>query len=154
MRQAPALLPLLCVALGFWAGTAGAYLFAYRLVESELLICMLASLLPLAAAALAGRKAKKPLFQHLSLLVLGVALGLVCGFLGGAAAKARIGALQDEAYRDHCFEVTEDLREGSLGKVCTAQTTLADGQAIQVRLVFKDGTPDVGFGDLIDARCA
>ncbi|MCL2826333.1 MAG: DNA internalization-related competence protein ComEC/Rec2, partial [Eggerthellaceae bacterium] len=54
----------------------------------------------------------------------------------------------------HCFEVTEDLREGSLGKACTAKTTLADGQAIQVRLVFKDGAPDVGFGDIIDARCA
>ena len=151
-RTRPTLLPLLTVALAMWAGTALSYLFSFGLAPEEIGLALLLGLVPLIGGAAVCFKAKAALAQQASLCILGIGLGLACGFSAGMGAKARTETTVQGRAGDYRFEVVEEARTSGFSTTCVARTALPDGQAIRVRLVFKDSDPDVGFGDIIEAR--
>jgi len=144
-------LPLLNVALGFWTGTAAAYLSAFDIAVTYLRLLALLGIVVSVVGLFLSWKSKHVLMQHAALLLVGLALGISCGMFTALSEKEKIEALSPAQWAQYRFEIVEDMRDGAFGKSCLAQTLDADGRRVQVKLTFSKDYPEVTFGDIIEA---
>ncbi|MEG1830254.1 MAG: DNA internalization-related competence protein ComEC/Rec2 [Raoultibacter sp.] len=144
------------VAAGLWAGIGAAYLFLEAAQPPTMLACLLACLVGALGAGIALWRTR---YTAIACVLVGLCLGGVCGCVAALDyARDCAAALQQPAQTCE-FRVVEDAKQGDFGASCCAETTLANGRTIKVRVNFaaddaaRDATDDAA-GDTTDAAAA
>lgn len=156
---------VLKLALGLWLGSACSYACAHVLSYSRCLVFaavgFLGSLVLLAGSSFliegsclhwSGEVPRK-LRSGLRCFMLGLMLGVLCGFSGGAINHAKqIAVTGDDEGGIVSFRLLEDARSSLTGSKCWASAFFEDGTRCKVLLNF-EAMVDLSFGDGISASC-